>query len=583
MNIALRYIVFAFVVALVSCKGGQKTTGGRQGDADIEPDQLRPQLDTRFQEKYFEAQKFKALGQVEKAYAAFNECLTFEPNEPSVHYELARIDKYIYLNPQGAQAHIKKCLEANANNPWYQRMQAEIYMDAGKYEQAAKGFNTVHTLNPDDQNALYDEANAWMNARNFEKAITVFDEIEKTTGVYEELSFQKHQLYLEMDQVDKAGLELERLAESMPTEARFWGLVAQFYLEYNQPVKAETALQKMVAADPENGQVHYQLSEIYARKGDDEKSFDELKKAFNTTDVTIDQKIAVLMRYYQASEVNPELLSQAYQLIDITIAKHPKEAKAYSIQGDFYYRDRNDAKALTSFKKALEFDQTKLIIWEQTLSLELGLNKTDELIADGERAIELFPNAPQLYLFTGFGYEKQKNYEEAIYKWNIGKELVVDNQGLLAQFYSSLGTAYHKAKNYPKSDESFEKALLISPSDALILNNYAYYLSLRKAKLEKALQMIKQANDIKPNNPTFMDTYGWVLFQMQRYQEALPWSEKAVSLMASPDGESLEHYGDILFMNGKVDEAVTQWNNAKNAGGTSSTINQKIANKKIDN
>jgi predicted negative regulator of RcsB-dependent stress response len=53
--------------------------------------------------------------------------------------------------------------------------------------------------------------------------------------------------------------------------------------------------------------------------------------------------------------------------------------------------------------------------------------------------------------------------------------------------------------------------------------------------------------------------------------------------MASPDGESLEHFGDILFMNGKVNEAVTQWTNAKNAGGASSNINQKIANKKIDN
>ena len=56
----------------------------------------------------------------------------------------------------------------------------------------------------------------------------------------------------------------------------------------------------------------------------------------------------------------------------------------------------------------------------------------------------------------------------------------------------------------------------------------------------------------------------------------------SVSAMSSHNGETLEHYGDILYMNGKTEAAVQKWMNAKDAGGASATINQKIANKKID-
>lgn len=584
MKKLLPYLILALLaVSAPSCKKSKQAGGGNNTSNDnSEPDQLRPQLDTRFQEKFFEAQKFKAKGEVEKAYKSFQECLQFEPNEPSVHYELARIDKYILLNSTSAQSHIKKCIEANPKNAWYQRLQAELYMDMGKYDLAAKTFEIVYNLNPDDQNALYDQANAHVAAGQLEKAAEVYDVIEKNSGVYEELSFQKHQIYMELDDKEKAAKELEKLAEANPSEARYWGLVAQFYQTIGEKEKSKIALDKMVIADPENGQVHYQLSEYYAAAGDDKKSFDELKKAFQTTDVTIDQKIAVLMRFYQASEMNASLIPEAYELIDITVAVHPKEAKAHSIQGDFYYRDRNDEKALSSFKKAISLDETKLLLWEQTLSLEMELDKSKDLIKDGERALELFPNSPLLYLYTGFGYEKELQYENAIEKWNMGKELVIENPSLLAQFYTSLGAGYHKVKNYTKSDEVFEKALIINPIDPLVLNNYAYYLSIRKTKLEKAVQLSKQANDIQPNVPTFQDTYAWALFQSGRFDEALIWIERAVGNDTKPNGELLEHYGDILYKTGRTKEALEQWKKAAALGGASEKINTKISSQKID-
>lgn len=569
---------------LAGCRGGQKTseTKTTAEDGSVQPDDIRPKLDTRFEAKYFEAQLFKSKGQSEKAYAAFMECLDIVPNEPSVQYELARIERVVYLNASSAAARIRKSIDANPSNPWYHKLQGEIYMDLGKYDLAAKSFQTTYKLNPDDPNVLYDQASALISANKLSDAIGVYDLLEKQSGPYEELSFQKHDLYMQLNQPDNAVKELEKLAESYPMEARYWGVVAQFYHQEKKPEKAKEAMEKMVRADPDNGMVHYQLSEYYAATGEEEKSYTSLKKAFTTTDLTIDQKIMILVKYYELTEYNPIYLPQAYELLDILAEVNASEAKTYSIRGDFFFRDHRDNEALSAFKKALTLDPSKNQIWEQTLALEYSLGKTDELVADGKKAVELFPTFPTFYLYYGLGLERKGMMDDAIEQWNLGKEMVFDNPSLSGQFYASLGGAYHRSHNYQKSDEAYDKALFYNPKDVFTLNNYAYYLSLRKSKLEKARQMISQAVSIDPGNTNFFDTYAWVLFQLGEYGEALVWIEKAVAGSKTVSGEVREHYGDILFRNGKTAEAVAQWQLAKDTGKASDKIDQKINSRSIE-
>lgn len=577
------YIIISLAIFLLSCGGKKESTATAKGDdGSVQPEDIRPKIDTRFEEKFFEAQLFKSKGQTEKAYKAFQECLAIKPNEHSVLYELARIERSVYLNTTSAAARIKKCIELSPENPWYHRLQGDIYMDLGKYEAASKSLQTAYKLNPDDPNILYDQASALIAAGKYADAIAVYDLLEKQMGPYEELSYQKHDLYIEIKQPDKAARELEKLAEAFPGEARYWGVVAQYYYEQNKQDKAKAALEKMVKADPDNGLVHYQLSEYYAATGDEAKSYSELKKAFETLDLTIDQKIMVMVKYYELTEYNPKYMPQAYELLDILEKVNGSEAKTYSIRGDFFFRDRRDNEALIAFKKALSFDQSKSQIWDQTLSLEYALGKYEDLAKDAASAAELFPTSSQYYWFQGAGLERMNKTQEAIDIWNMGKELVVDNPQLLSQYYSSLGGAYNKTKNYIKSDESYDKALFYNPKDVFTLNNYAYYLSLRKAKLEKAKQMIEQAIQLEAQNTNFFDTYAWVLFQMGNYPEALTWIEKAMAPGNVSSGEVFEHYGDILFKNGNTEKAIEQWKYAKELGGASDKINSKIQLRSIE-
>src|SRR5690606_41163971 len=108
-------------------------------------------------------------------------------------------------------------------------------------------------------------------------------------------------------------------------------------------------------------------------------------------------------------------------------------------------------------------------------------------------------------LFNGIAHLQYKKADKAIESLNTGKNMVVDNNKLLAQFYASLGDAYHEQKDHTKSDQSYDMALKYDPQNTIVLNYYAYYLSLRKVNLEKAETMAKKANDLNPDIASFQD------------------------------------------------------------------------------
>ena len=195
--------------------------------------------------------------------------------------------------------------------------------------------------------------------------------------------------------------------------------------------------------------------------------------------------------------------------------------------------------------------------------------------------MELFPNQPIPYFFNGAANIQLKKYEEAVEAFTTGKEFVFGNDLLLAQFYANIGDAQNQLKNHAASDEAYEKALEIDPNSAYVLNNYSYYLSLRKTNLERAEALSKKCNQVEPNNSSYQDTYGWILYQMNKLEDAKLWIGKAIENGGKGNATLLEHYGDVMFKLGNTEEAMKYWLNAQKIGGASNLIDKKIADKKL--
>lgn len=337
----------------------------------------------------------------------------------------------------------------------------------------------------------------------------------------------------------------------------------------------------MLAVNPNDPRAHLDLANIYKRQKKYDASYQHLKIALASPELDVDNKIQVLLSFFQLSEQDTIMRKMGYDLLQISIQSTPKEPKIYAMLGDYQLRDNKLAEARNSFRKATRLGANQIQLWSQLLLLDARLNLNDSLAADGEVCIELYPSQPLGYLMAGSGYLQLDEFAKAASLFEAGLDFVIDNPELEEQFYISLADTYNRMKEHKKSDSYFDKALEINPNSPTVLNNYAYYLSIRGVRLDEALEMTEKCNRLDPNNGVFLDTWAWVLYKKGKYAEALEKIKECAMYGGAESGEVLEHWGDILFKMGLKDEALAKWKEAATKPDATENIKKKIESKQL--
>ena len=121
------------------------------------------------------------------------------------------------------------------------------------------------------------------------------------------------------------------------------------------------------------------------------------------------------------------------------------------------------------------------------------------------------------------------------------------------------GIAYERTDQWNKAEFDLLKSLSVTPDDAYVINYLAYSWIEKGINIEKSLEMLKKANQLRPNDGYIIDSLGWALFKLKKYKEAEKYLELAVSLMAS-DPVVNDHYADALWMNNSSLQARYFWN-----------------------
>jgi tetratricopeptide (TPR) repeat protein len=278
-------------------------------------------------------------------------------------------------------------------------------------------------------------------------------------------------------------------------------------------------------------------------------------------------------------QTDTTIKSELIELGNTLVKVHPNEAKAFAMNGDILAIQEKKQGALSNYVQSISLDNSHYKIWQQIIFLASELNQNDTVIKYAEKAVEVFPTQPLFYYYAGSAFHYKKNYAKAIEQFSTGRKMTINNTDLVVQFLAQLGDSYNAIKNHPKSDSSYEEALILDPENVHVLNNYSYYLSLRKEKLDKAKKMCEKMLQKSPNEAAYLDTYGWVLYQLKEYENAKKYIEKA--LLKTNDATIIEHYGDILFQIGDKTNAIIQWQKAKKGEGYSDLLDKKIESKQL--
>lgn len=570
MNYKLTYL-FLILLSFASCKA-RKNNGQVNGQGNYSATELNSLL--------IEATTEKVLRNYDKAQELFLNLLKIEPNAAVAHFELSEIFQ-MKQDAGNALVHAQKAVELEPGNEWYRSNLANVYFKTNQFDAAGVEYKKLLDLDPNNTNYIFSLAEVYLYQGKLKETLPLYDRLEERMGISEELIMHKNKIHIQLGQPDSAISEMQKLIESNPTEPRYYGILADIYTELGDNQKALESYQQILKIDPENGYVHLSLYEHYKYHGQKDKSKEELVLAFNSPRVDAYTKSEILSEFFINSERNDELKAFAYELLATLVKVHPDEPIGYIIYSDYYNRDGEALKALDMMEKAITLKPADYSLQYQFMVSLTSSSSFDKLVVASENAMELFPNQPAFYYFNGIANIQTKNYEKAIEILDLGKDLVFENNQLKGEFFQYLGDACNGAKQYDQSDYYYDQALALNPNNVFVLNNYAYYLSLRKVKLEQAAEMAKKANAIYPNNATYMDTYGWILFQQAKYIDAEIWLQKALDNGGHNSGEVLEHYGDVLFELNKKEEALEYWIDASKKGGCSDLIERKIETKEL--
>src|SRR5262249_10930356 len=120
------------------------------------------------------------------------------------------------------------------------------------------------------------------------------------------------------------------------------------------------------------------------------------------------------------------------------------------------------------------------------------------------------------------------------------------------------GIANERAKNWPRAEADFQKALELKPNEPYVLNYLAYTWVDRGEHLEEAKRMLDEAVRQKPDDGAIVDSVGWAYFRLGQMDRALEYLEKAIEL--APEDPSInDHLGDVYWRGGRRAQARVPW------------------------
>jgi tetratricopeptide (TPR) repeat protein len=527
-----------------------------------------------------DAKKNEITGNVDKAEDLLRQYIDKYPEDAAAYFELSRIVANKKQVPEAVDL-AGKAAKLDPGNIWYQLFYAEVLQLNGKYKDAISVYEKITATNPDNLDYYYQLAALYLSTEKYPDAIKVYDKIETKAGISEEISLQKEKIYLLLNDLPKAQHELEALVAAYPDDTHYLSILAEFFINNKMPEKGLETYHRVQQLDPGNPYVHMSMADYYRKNGAKQKVFEELKLGFENPNLDIDTKVNILISFFNVNQLPEDSKKMVFELTRILTTVHPNDPKSHSIYADFLVQDKQNAEAREEYLKVIALDSSKFAVWEEILRLDLILEKYDHLVTYSNRTIELFPDQPVPFIFAGIGNLQLKKYEDALKDFSTGLKLVADNDTLLSEFYMYLGDSYHSLKDTAESDKAYEKSLSLKNDNAYVLNNYAYYLSLRNQNLDKAESMSKKAVTLDPKNSSFQDTYGWVLYKLHRYDDARTWVGKALDDKDGVSAEVMEHYGDILYKLGDPNMALEYWLKAKAKGTGSVLLEKKIAEKKL--
>lgn len=531
----------------------------------------------KFDYFFYQAMNAKALGKYDEAMDLLRYCHTLDSTNANVLVELGTFYNVLQEKDK-ALSFLQKAVKYDPSNYYYNMMLAGVSKELERKQDVVDLYKAMHEQNPEKLDLLFELSSAYADNGELDKAIEMLNRLEKSTGITDVVTLNKFRYYSMMEQKEKAFGEIQQIIDKYPTNPAYLVLMGDLYLEDQQPEKAWHYYDQANAINPEFPALIVSRINYYEKQNRKAEAQQELKKAIGGSSMEIEAKIQLLTRYLAILQQEKQELSQANSLFESLFQQYPNYSQLNLIYGNVLLLQNQKEKAIEQFQNYIADQPSDPAGYEQIIRLALSEEDMKTLKSVTTEGIKHIPHEPQFYFYLGAAHYQEGEHQEALKVFTDGLEhAVIENPLLKSDFYGQIGDLNYFLGKKEEAFANYEKALELNPQNLPVLNNYSYYLSLEKKDLDKAEKMSGITVKVEPMNPTYLDTYGWILYEQGSYVMSRIYLEKAVEYSGDDaSAEVLEHYGDLLDKVGEHEKAVQQWQKAKELGGDSKVLDKKI-------
>ena len=507
------------------------------------------------------AKKLAFAGKFVEAKEIYEKIITLYPNCDACYFELANalISTSDYT---AAKENAEKAHNLDPDNPWFTLLYARLCYDSREFGKAQSLFRHILKYHGDKQDVWLNLASSYYERGFFPEALGVLDSMVMRFGDNDDIAYHKFNIFVNTGDYHKAIKEVESLVNSYPADHRFMTLLADTYLEIENDSAALVAYERAVNINESFAPALIGRAELYRKKGQFPQYFKSLQKYMANRGVSVDEKIEYMGLILNIPTFANYFKRDIDTLFAVLTAIHPASMNLKSLQAYYFVGTERPELAISLLNMVTSMDPGNKVAWKGLLSLEYSLMMSAQLEESATKAMLSDPKYPDFYMYLALAFWQRDKIKPAIQTLETGLKKADKDSVYISAAYSLLGDLYHSLNKSKKSFSYYEKALDKNPENAMVLNNYAYYLALQKKNLDKALRMSKKATEINENEPSFLDTYAYLLYLQGKYKEAKTVYRQALAAGGSNSAVILDHYADTLDKLGERSIAEIYWSQA---------------------
>ena len=533
------------------------------------PDTMRPTTEEEKARFFFlEGVRQQQKGQHDAAMTLFQQAHEMNPKLVGALYELSNYSHYL-RNDSLALQYMQDAAAIDPDNYWLRQAVVTLFVRQKRTDEAIHELEQMSKDYPQKSEVLMMLVDMYQRKQDYRSVVRTLDRVELLEGKSEQLSMEKFRNYAQMKDEKHAFAEMKALADEYPNDVRYQVLIGDLYLDNDQMDKAKKVYDDVRKKNPDNVNVLLSLANYYQKQNADSLYHKTLQQVLFSNQLNEDARFQLMQALVMD---NLEQNGDTAQVLPIFrhLLQYPQTDTRVAELCVRYMVTRSLSKELIKpvLNQMLAIDPEAEMARNQLLSYAVDEADTASVVRLCKTAVDYGSSDPVYYYYLGIGYVQQKRDREALEAFRQGLPKVGDkgNLTLLTNLYALMGDVYHRLGNDAKAFEAYDSCLIYRPDDALVLNNYAYYLSLGKRDLKRAEDMSRRSLEKESRNATYLDTYAWILFQQKRYAEARVYADSIMAILGDSidvsDANVVEHVGDIYARLGHIEQAIAYWQQA---------------------